>query len=78
MEKCFTFAGLFHKAAAMSGSPVGCWILPHQQLEIAKKQARFVGCPDDTSANIIKCLKTKPFKELGDSLPKFSVRNSYL
>ncbi|XP_023312047.1 venom carboxylesterase-6-like [Anoplophora glabripennis] len=63
--------GLFHKGVSMSGTPVGAWMLPHNQLEIAKKQARIVGCPDDTSANIIKCLKTKPFKELGDSLFQF-------
>ncbi|XP_056638299.1 juvenile hormone esterase-like [Diorhabda sublineata] len=63
--------GLFHKAAALSGSPTGAWPLPTNQLELAKKQARLVGCPDDTAANIIKCLRTKPYNELGESLPKF-------
>ncbi|KAJ8927313.1 hypothetical protein NQ314_020227 [Rhamnusium bicolor] len=63
--------GLFHKAVAMSGSVFGNWPIPHNQLDVAKKQAKFVGCPDDTAANIVKCLKTKPFNELGESLPKF-------
>ncbi|CAG9829853.1 unnamed protein product [Diabrotica balteata] len=63
--------GLFHKAAALSGSPVGAWSLPHNQLDIAKKQAKLVGCPDDNSVNIVKCLKTKSYHELGESLPKF-------
>ncbi|KAJ8923071.1 hypothetical protein NQ315_001623 [Exocentrus adspersus] len=62
---------LFHKAVAMSGSPLGNWPIPHNQLDVAKKQARIVGCPDDSPGNIIKCLKTKPFNELGESLPKF-------
>ncbi|XP_050308629.1 esterase E4-like [Anthonomus grandis grandis] len=63
--------GLFHKAVAMSGSPTSQWTIGHEQLELAKKQAKFLGCPDDTAANIIKCLKTKPANDLGQSLPKF-------
>ncbi|XP_018565472.1 esterase E4-like [Anoplophora glabripennis] len=62
---------LFHKAVAMSGSPLGNWPIPHNQLDLAKKQAKFVGCPYDTTANIVKCLKTKPFDELSESLHKF-------
>ncbi|XP_066262073.1 juvenile hormone esterase-like [Euwallacea similis] len=64
-------AGLFHKAISMSGSPTSQRPLGHEQLALAKRQAKFVGCPDDTSANIVKCLKTKPANELGESLPKF-------
>lgn len=67
-------SGLFHKVAAMSGSPLGIWPIPQNQLEVAKKQAKLVGCPDDTAANIIKCLKTKPANDLGQSLTKFKVR----
>lgn len=58
----------------MSGSPVGVWSIPHHQLDVAKKQAKLVNCPDDTAANIIKCLKTKPINDLSQSLPKFKVR----
>lgn len=57
----------------MSGSAYGNWPVPQNQLAIAKKQAKLVSCPEDTPANIIKCLKTKPAKELGDSLPGFKV-----
>nr|CAH7758728.1 unnamed protein product [Callosobruchus chinensis] len=59
--------GLFHKGIAMSGSSVGAWPLPTGQMDVAKKQARLVGCPDDTSKNIVKCLKTKSAEELGNS-----------
>ncbi|XP_060522228.1 esterase E4-like [Cylas formicarius] len=64
-------AGLFHKAVAMSGSPTSQWTIPHEQLELAKKQARLVGCGDATPADVIKCLKSKPANEIGQSLPKF-------
>ncbi|KAL1494980.1 hypothetical protein ABEB36_010476 [Hypothenemus hampei] len=65
-------AGLFHKAIAVSGSPTAQWAIGHEQLSLAKKQATLLGCPDDTSANIIKCLKTQPANSLGESLPKFA------
>ncbi|CAG9773584.1 unnamed protein product [Ceutorhynchus assimilis] len=64
--------GLFHKAVAMSCSPTAQWPIRHEQLDLARRQAKFVGCPDDTPANILKCLKTKPANDLGQSLPKFA------
>ncbi|KAB0802381.1 hypothetical protein PPYR_04567 [Photinus pyralis] len=64
--------GLFHKAIAMSGSALAQWAIPDHQFHLAQRQARLVGCPDDTSLKIINCLKTKTAKELGDSLPGFS------
>ncbi|KAG5891221.1 hypothetical protein JTB14_036137 [Gonioctena quinquepunctata] len=63
--------GLFHKLACMSGSPVGILPIPTNQLELAKKQARLVGCPDDSSEIIVECLKTVPAEKLGESLPGF-------
>ncbi|KAK9883514.1 hypothetical protein WA026_001690 [Henosepilachna vigintioctopunctata] len=64
--------GLFHKVIISSSSALGQWPIENNQLDLAKKQAKIVGCPDDTPANIIKCLKAKPANELGESLPKFS------
>lgn len=55
------------------GGPLGTWILPHNQLDLAKKQARIVGCPDDSSKNIFNCLKTIPAETLGGSLGDFRV-----
>lgn len=57
----------------MSGSPTGILPIAHNQMDLAKKQAKFVSCPDDTPANIIKCLKTKPHNDLSQSLPKYKV-----
>lgn len=61
------YSGLFHRAVAMSGSNVGNWPVPKHQLNLAQKQARLVGCPETNSKEIMKCLKTKSAKELGDS-----------
>jgi len=63
--------GLFHKAIAMSGSSFGNWPVPNNQLDLAKKQAKLVNCPDDTPANIIKCLRSKTADEIAETVPKF-------
>lgn len=65
--------GLFHKAIIMSGSIYGQYPIEKGQFHLAQKQAQLVGCPDDTSANIIRCLKTKSAVELGNSLLGFFV-----
>lgn len=64
--------GLFHRAIGMSALVFGQTPIGNHQFHLAQVQARLVGCPDDTSENIIKCLKTKSAKELGDSLGGFS------
>ncbi|KAF2888198.1 hypothetical protein ILUMI_17975, partial [Ignelater luminosus] len=64
--------GLFHRAIFMSASAFGQWPVKPHQFDLAQKQARILNCPDDTSANIINCLRTKPAEELGNSLPEFS------
>lgn len=74
----FLLTGLFHKAIAMSGSPTGQWPIAHEQLDLAKKQAKFVGCPDDTAANVYKCLKTARANDLGQSLPQFAVSIQFI
>ncbi|CAG4972424.1 unnamed protein product [Colias eurytheme] len=63
--------GLFHRAISMSGSPIGKEPLPTEQKHLAVKQAELLNCPTNSSKAIIDCLKTKPWKELGDSLPGF-------
>ncbi|KAF2903951.1 hypothetical protein ILUMI_02213 [Ignelater luminosus] len=63
--------GLFHRAIGMSGSIYGNWPVESHQFNLAQKQARLLNCPDDTSANIINCLKTKPAEDLGNSLSGF-------
>lgn len=55
------------------GGPLGNWPLPRGQLEIAKKQARLVGCPEDTSENIVKCLRTVPVEKFNNAFLQFRV-----
>ncbi|KAJ3625229.1 hypothetical protein MTP99_018790 [Tenebrio molitor] len=63
--------GLFHKAILGSGAALGQWDLPYAQLDLAKKQAQIVGCPDTTPKEIIDCLRTVPAEKLGNSLFQF-------
>ncbi|KAK5641594.1 hypothetical protein RI129_010141 [Pyrocoelia pectoralis] len=67
--------GLFHRAIGMSCSSFNQWPMGNHQFNLAQKQARLVGCSDDTSENIIRCLKTKSAEEIGDSLGGFKVNN---
>ncbi|KAF2886687.1 hypothetical protein ILUMI_19486 [Ignelater luminosus] len=64
--------GLFHRAITMSSSALGKYPIRSHQFDLAQKQARLLNCPDDTSANIINCLKTKSAEEIGNSLPGFA------
>lgn len=70
--------GLFHKAIIASGSIFGQYPIAKNQFALAQKQARLVGCPDDTSANIVKCLKTKSANEIANTLSKFAVSACFL
>nr|QIK02109.1 carboxylesterase 9 [Holotrichia parallela] len=63
--------GLFHKAIVMSGSVYGNWPLSNNQLDLAKKQAKLVGCSEETSADIVKCLREKPADVIANTLPDF-------
>lgn len=50
--------GLFHRAIVMSGAATAQWDLPHDQLELSKRQARALNCADDNVELIMQCLKT--------------------
>lgn len=48
--------GLFHKAIVMSGASTAQWKLPNDQLDLARKQARVLSCPDDNIKEMMNCL----------------------
>lgn len=62
----------------MSGSPVYKGPTPDNLYSLAVRQAEILNCPTDNSKVIIDCLKTKPWREIGSSLPGFYVRYSQL
>ncbi|KPJ20505.1 Esterase FE4 [Papilio machaon] len=63
--------GLFHRGISMSGSPTIPGPTPTDLLPQARRQAELVGCPTSPNREMVDCLKTKPWKELGDSLNGF-------
>ncbi|XP_026326329.1 venom carboxylesterase-6 [Hyposmocoma kahamanoa] len=60
--------GLFHRAIAMSASPISQVVIGNEQKYLAERQAKLLNCSTDTSKQIIDCLKTKTWRELGNSL----------
>ncbi|XP_072946424.1 juvenile hormone esterase-like [Epargyreus clarus] len=64
--------GLFHRAISMSGSPYSQIEIPYHQRHLAEKQARLVGCPTDNSRVILDCLKSVPWRDIGNSLGGFA------
>ncbi|CAH2057989.1 unnamed protein product, partial [Iphiclides podalirius] len=63
--------GLFHRGISMSASPTLPTPTPTDMLRLARRQAELVGCPTATSRAIVDCLRTTPWKQLGDSLNGF-------
>ena len=69
-------AGLFHRAISQSGTALGAWAWPVDSLYIAKRQAAFSGCdPEDTTYNIVDCLRAVDGKKLIDAGDKFKVNS---
>ncbi|CAG4972428.1 unnamed protein product [Colias eurytheme] len=63
--------GLFHRAISLSGSPVRKTRSPTHLYPLAVRQAELVGCPTNSSSDIVNCLKTVPWRDLGLSLNRF-------
>lgn len=63
--------GLFHRAISISGSPISQVADTHDLKYLAVKQAELLGCPTNSSKVIVDCLKTKSFREIGNSLEGF-------
>ncbi|XP_045478007.1 uncharacterized protein LOC123683151 [Harmonia axyridis] len=60
--------GLFHKAIMGSASELSNYPIGNSQIDLARRQAKILGCPYDTSSNIVECLKGKSANELGGCL----------
>ncbi|XP_054276330.1 venom carboxylesterase-6-like [Macrosteles quadrilineatus] len=56
--------GLFQKGISMSGCALNPWVLAEKSAEKAKQLALSVGCPIDTSKQMINCLKRRPGRKI--------------
>lgn len=66
--------GLFQKAIVMSGAATAQWKIPNEQFDLAKRQARVLGCSDESVAKIMDCLK----KVLSDAIRVSKTRDIFL
>lgn len=63
--------GLFHRGIALSGSALNPWVLVEKSREKAKKLATLLGCPEEDSFELVKCLKTRPSRQIVGSVKNF-------
>ncbi|KAH0551917.1 esterase FE4-like [Cotesia glomerata] len=63
--------GLFHRAIVQSGAATYQNPFPPHQKDLAKKLARLLDCPTDTTGSMLVCLNTKPFEDIVATLTKF-------
>lgn len=57
-------AGLFHAAIMQSGSALSPWAMSINPKEIVNRFGRNVGCPSESSTNLLRCLMTKTMDEI--------------
>lgn len=65
--------GLFHRAIAMSGSATTQIPPRREQIEVAKKQAKLIGCTIDTRPEMFECLREKPAEDFRKTVRGFLV-----
>ncbi|KAK9746896.1 Carboxylesterase family [Popillia japonica] len=64
--------GLFHRGFSESGTALDPWVMQEQGLEKAKHLAMLVGCPTDTSKEIIKCLRSRSGNKIAEQMKEFT------
>ena len=76
--------GLFHKGILQSMGLNTLWDINQNPLAQAKKQATVLNCPNDTSIQIVDCLRKKDAQEIADTFVDmyvstiFKVINMYI
>nr|AAX58713.1 pheromone-degrading enzyme [Popillia japonica] len=63
--------GLFHRGYSQSGTALNPWAFQEASLDKAKRLAVSVGCPIDTSLNLIHCLKSRSAYSITEAVKHF-------
>ncbi|XP_072398062.1 venom carboxylesterase-6-like [Diabrotica undecimpunctata] len=63
--------GLFARGVSQSGCVLNPWVLMEEPLNHAKKVASLVGCPTESNEEMVNCLKTKPAKQIVNTVKQF-------
>lgn len=65
------YLGLFHRGYSQSGTALNPWAFQEASLDKAKRLAVSVGCPIDTSLNLIHCLKSRSAYSITEAVKHF-------
>lgn len=56
--------GLFSKVIAMSGTAIAEWAIDRNPWKSAQRLAGQLGCPNDTSTELVRCMKEAPMMQI--------------
>lgn len=68
-----TFLGLFNRVIAQSGTMLNPWVLTEKSSEKAKKLASILGCPTESNAELLSCLKGRSGVQIVGAVQYFLV-----
>nr|CAD7204276.1 unnamed protein product [Timema douglasi] len=60
-------AGLFHRAISQSGTALNVFAWPVDGLDLARRQARLMGCPERNTTELVACLRAADAGDLINS-----------
>lgn len=63
--------GLFQKAISLSGTALPPWTLPQKNTEKSIRLSALVGCPINSTRDMVKCLRKRPAHQLVHAMTNF-------
>lgn len=70
--------GLFQKAISLSGTALPPWTLPQKNTEKSIRLSALVGCPINSTRDMVKCLRKRPAHQLVHAMTNFLVNLCFL
>lgn len=65
------YPGLFHRGFSESGTALDPWVLQEEALKKAKRLAVLVGCPSESSREIVDCLRSRSSLKIYEKVSEF-------